>query len=205
MPAYRHGRGLPGAGLHPAALALSTATTAANATSLPRVGVPSALGLCVVNWFLPGVGYIAAGDRTRGLLLFVLINGCFLVGLSMGGYILPPEWSFKSPNFSIVACLTYIMQVFHGIGWAVGGVCWKLVQSGHPGGLVAFLAGRPGMTNSDLGSFHLLVAAGLNYFATMRLYDYLAGDPGHGRPVATGESDPQGQVDAPAGDHGGGG
>ncbi len=145
------------------------------------MGVPSALGLCVVNWFLPGVGYIAAGDRARGGILFLLLNGCFLVGLVMGGYILPPEWSFKSSNFSIVACLTYVMQMFHGIGWAAGGICWNMAKAGNTGEIVTFLAGRPGMTNSDLGSFHLLVAAGLNYFTTARLYDLLAGDPELGR------------------------
>lgn len=164
---------------------------------MPRVGVPSALGLCVVNWFLPGVGYFAAGDRVRGAILFVLLNGCFLVGLALGGYILPPEWSFKSPNFSIVACLTYVMQVFHGVGWAVGGICWNMAKSGEAGGVVAFLAGRPGMTNSDLGSFHLLVAAGLNYFATVRLYDLLAGDPEVGRHHGHRPGAGSGQGDAP--------
>lgn len=165
---------------------------------MPRTSKPAALGLCVVNWFLPGLGFIAVGDRSRGLALFVGINGCFLAGLMLGGYVLPPEWSTASPNFSIVACLTYIMQFFHGAGWAAANLCWGLVQEGSQNSIVNFLAGRPGATNSDLGAFHLLVAGGLNYFATMRLYDLLAGDPSLGdenpqktgsQPVAPGDAD----------------
>jgi hypothetical protein len=147
---------------------------------MPRTSKPAALGLCVVNWFLPGVGYIAVGDTKRGIALFVAMNGCFLIGLLLGGYVLPPEWSTSSPNFSIVSCLTFIMQFFHGIGWAAASVCWNLVQEGSQSGVVHFLAGNPGATNSDFGSFHLLVAGGLNYFATSRLYDLLAGDPTNG-------------------------
>jgi len=144
---------------------------------MPRLSKPAALGLCVVNWFLPGAGFIAVGDVARGLALAVTMNGCFLVGLLLGGYVLPPEWSTSSPNFSIVACLTFIMQFFHGIGWAAGTICWHMVQEGSQSGVVQFFAGRPGSTYSDLGAFHLLVAGGLNYFATSRLYDLLAGDP----------------------------
>ena len=143
---------------------------------LPRISVPAALGLCLLNWLIPGLGFALCKDWRRACVLFVLINICFAIGVLLGGTILPPlSWKPFTPDFNVVAVLTYLSQSFHGAGWLV-------LQALH--GAAAEtpdayfnLRRMAASTYGDLGSFHLVVAGGLNYFATVRLYDLLAGSP----------------------------
>lgn len=132
-----------------------------------------AAGWCVLNWFIPGAGYMAVGDLRRGLALFAILNGVFVIGLYWGGYYLAPV-PRSHADFSIVAWLSYGVQLFHGAGWML--CTWAQESAGtteNPA--IRFLAGRPAAEFSDLGSFHLLVAAGLNYLTTVRLWDLLRG------------------------------
>lgn len=88
--------------------------------TLPRKSVPVALAWCTLNWLIPGLGYLLAGDRVRALLLFLIINFCFVVGLLMGGYILAPgSWHPRAPEFNLVTILTYLSQSFNGLGWVL--------------------------------------------------------------------------------------
>ena len=38
------------------------------------------------------------------------------------------------------------------------------------------MRGAPGAASADLGAFHRAVAGGLNYFACVRLWDFLRGE-----------------------------
>lgn len=148
------------------------ASGAAVAAHAPTCSALMAFGLCVVNWLIPGAGFLAAGDWRRGLPLLCLINSVFLAGLAFSGYVLVPAFSPADPTFNIFAVLTFLVQLFHGAG-CLGHLGLSHILS--PGGAAALL-GRPGAAYADLGSFHLAVAGGLNYFACVRLWDFLRGE-----------------------------
>lgn len=117
-----------------------------------------------------------AGDRARGIALFIAINLVFVIGVAMGGFFLPPQsWVPMKPGFNLVAALTYMSQFFHGGGW-LGMTALQRTFATSPESFfnIRSLATR---TYSDLGAFHLVVAGALNYFATARLYDLMAGNP----------------------------
>jgi len=134
-----------------------------------------ALGYCVVNWLVPGAGYLLVRDWARGIGIMVLINGVFLLGLVFDGYMAIPAMSPRDPSFNIFMALTFIVQLWHG-----GGVLAVFGAESMGGPLAALLVRDPGGAYSDLGSFHFAVAGGLNYFATVRLYDLI-------RPMTAGE------------------
>lgn len=147
---------------------------------LPRKGRIVAALLCVMNWLLPGTGYLAVGDTRRGLAQFAVINAVLLAGFAFGGYFLPPVFSRNDPNFSLVSLLTFLVQFFHGGGWALASLAEAAARREAPlplEALILWFGGRPGAVYSDLGQFHLVVAGGLNYYSTVRLYDLLAGNP----------------------------
>ncbi|MEQ8822122.1 MAG: hypothetical protein RLY93_17940 [Sumerlaeia bacterium] len=135
-----------------------------------RRSLDQTLAFCALNWILPGSGYLAAGIRTRGWTLFALLNGCFLLGLAFNGTTEMPGLLPSSENWNIVAVLTFMVKVCHG-----GGTMLLLWLADSESLLGRLLVRDPGTAYSDLGSFHLLVSGGLNYFATVRLYDILTG------------------------------
>ncbi len=144
---------------------------------IPRTSKEKAFLYCFLNWLVPGLGYILCKDYPRGLTLLVLINACFVIGVFLGGYILPPlSWVPRNPEFNLVSILTYLSQAFHGSGW-LGLQYLHEASSSDPEAYFSLtnLAGKS--SYSDLGVFHLVVAGGLNYFATVRLYDLMAGTP----------------------------
>ncbi|MCC6546649.1 hypothetical protein IT570_05725 [Candidatus Sumerlaeota bacterium] len=135
-----------------------------------------ALGLCVLNWLIPGLGFALCKDFRRAGVLFVLINLCFAVGVFFGGTVLLPlSWKPFTADFNVVAILTYLSQAFHGSGWLALQALHAAAES-TPDAYFN-LRHMAAKTFGDLGSFHLVVAGGLNYFATVRLYDLLAGSP----------------------------
>jgi len=140
---------------------------------IPQVDSGTALLTCLVNWLLPGAGYILCGDWKRGLVLGLVINACFVGGLLYGGYVLMPAFSPRDPEFNVVMVLTYCSQAFYGGGWLLLQILQKL-SAGSPDSFFSLqaLAIKP---YSDLGSFHLVVAGSLNYLATIRLYELLTG------------------------------
>lgn len=141
-------------------------------TSVEPWGAGPTLGVCVLNWVLPGAGYLAAGDWRRGLALGALINSVFLAGMAFSGYVLVPAFSPSDPTFNIFAVLTFIVQLFHGAG-CLG---YLALSQALPPATAAAILGHPGAAYADLGAFHMAVAGGLNYFACVRLWDFLRGE-----------------------------
>ncbi len=142
--------------------------------TLTKKPVHIAIGLSIINWLVPGLGYILAKDTARGVTLFVIINAVFAIGLLYGGYIMAPTTlQVRDPNFNLVGLLTWFVQAFHGAGWL--GLQWlESVSAGNDDAYfnLNHLARR---TYSDIGSLHLLIAGGVNYFASAHLYDLLTG------------------------------
>lgn len=126
-----------------------------------------ALALCLANWLVPGLGFFAAGDRRRAVWLFALIQGVFVAGLAFNGYVYLPPMNPRGADFNIVATLTFIVQACNA--------GFSMLVLGAAKANLGLLARDSGAAYADLGAFHLLVSGGLNYFATVRLYDLLTG------------------------------
>ena len=92
--------------------------------------------------------------------------------MAFSGYVLVPAFLPSDPTFNIFAVLTFVVQLFHGLG-CLGYLALSQVLP--PTSVVAVL-GHPGAPYADLGAFHLAVAGGLNYFACVRLWDFLRGE-----------------------------
>lgn len=137
---------------------------------MKQTTTPIALGYCALNLVVPGAGFLAARDWVRGACLVALVNGVFLLGLMFNGYVVVPAFSPKDPLFNVVSLLTFVMQAFHG-----GGCLAAIWAQGADGAVAGLLARDAGAPFADLGAFHLLVAGGLNYFATVKLFDLLTG------------------------------
>lgn len=143
---------------------------------LPPRSTASALWICATNWLIPGLGFVLAGDKKRGAALFVLITAVSIAGIAMGGYIMVPVWSIRNPDFNPVALLTYLVQAFHGCVWL--SLQYLHEASGaNPGAFFNLQRLAATYSYSDLGCLHLVVAGGLNYHSTVRLYDILTGSP----------------------------
>jgi len=151
-----------------------------------------AAGFCLLNWIIPGAGFIAAGDRKRGLALLVILNGIFFLGLLYSGAIFVPPLQRSDPNFNIFGALAFIVQCFHG-----GGVFLLLTAEQMGGPLGALLVRDPGGAFSDLGIFHFFTAGALNYFATARLWDLLRGNSDEEEPPAADRNDSPTGVESP--------
>ncbi len=87
----------------------------------------------------------------------------------------PASFHPRGEGFNLVGLLTYIAQAFHGGGW----LALQTAQNAAAENPASFfnLHNLAARTYSDLGAFHLVVAGCLNYFATVRLYDLMAGTP----------------------------
>lgn len=75
-------------------------------------------GLCLLNWVIPGAGFVAAGDRKRGWLLVGLLNGIFFLGLLYSGAVFVPALSPRDPAFNVFGALAFLVQCLHGGGTA---------------------------------------------------------------------------------------
>lgn len=136
-------------------------TPSANGSKAPRAG----WGLVILNWALPGVGFIAAGRKARGLTQMAIVLVTFAIGLALqGGVIWPISWTPDS-SFNLVNIITFVIQMGAGAPAIVS-------MGAHLAGYQA-LGGVPEATYFELGSFYILVAGALNYFATCNLYDRL--------------------------------
>jgi hypothetical protein len=123
----------------------------------------------LLSWLIPGYGFYRHGLRTRGLILFVLIEATFLTGVLFQGAVLIPTFNYRVEGFNLVAILTFVTQMFNGLA-----ACLSAVGD-LTGGAVRLLPGNELSQWSDLGSFYLLVSGGLNYFALTGTYDHFYG------------------------------
>lgn len=146
--------------------------------------------MCLLNLLIPGAGYLAARDVRRGVFLFLLLNGVFFLGLAYDGYMYVPPFSRSNPAFNIVSLLIFIAEACH-----LGGTALLIVAEKIGGALGGILVRNPGGAYSDIGTLHFVVGGILNYFATVRLWDLLAGNVEEDHSEAS-EPEPSTQTDA---------
>lgn len=135
-------------------------TNAADAGSRPRVG----WDIVLLNWALPGVGFIVAGRKARGLTQMAVVLVTFAIGLMLRGGVIWPSW-IPDTSFNLVNIITFIIQMGAGLP-AIASMIAHLAGFDPLGGVQS-------ATYFELGSFYMVVAGALNYFATCNLYDRL--------------------------------
>jgi hypothetical protein len=140
----------------------------------PTLEPPSTgrLGLILIaGWLVPGAGFLMCGRWARGLAHLGIIGLTFALGLALEGAVLWPAWSFQSEEFNLINNFTFITQLGAGLPAIASFLATRLGES--PGGPMGWLAGEQSHTNFELGTYYLIVAGALNYFAVGNLYDRL--------------------------------
>lgn len=140
----------------------------ASRTAPPRI----ALAL-LLSWLIPGAGFMFCGRWMRGLTHFITIGLTFGLGLALHGSVLWPTWSVRSEDFNLINNFTFVTQMGSGLP-ALASFLVSRVTHAEPGAL-SWLGGLQSHTNFELGSYYLIVAGALNYFAVGNLYDRLRG------------------------------
>lgn len=139
--------------------------SASHSQSLPLPGP----ALLLVNWLLPGMGWLLAGRGKRAASQAVLVGGTFIIGLVLHGGVAWPAWSPSNPEFNLINNFTFLIQL------GAGGLALISLIAEHFGN--AMLGGVPSHAWYELGSYYLVVAGGINYFATTNLHDRLLASP----------------------------
>jgi hypothetical protein len=126
------------------------------------------------SWMIPGLGYFLHGRRIRALILFVVIEGTFFLGLALQGGVAPPV--LDPSGGGIISFLTFLIQLGNGLSGflSLGASIWSTnlkSQGLIPGPLAVFFAGNPPKALFDQASLYLLVSGAMNYFAVTNFYD----------------------------------
>ena len=111
----------------------------------------------IINWFLPGVGYIRVGQWQRGLIVGLSVWLMFAIGLVSGGATYPGI--DVSQGF-----LLYVIHVFACLGNGLGYI-FNLIATAYPPQNVA------SWSTFEYGGRFLEVAGLLNYLAAIDVFD----------------------------------
>lgn len=141
-------------------------------TSRPAALPASRIALALLaGWLIPGAGFMLVGRWGRGLAHLIIIGTTFTLGLALHGAVLWPTWSFRSEDFNLINNFTFITQLGTGLPAVASFLASRL--TGAEAGSLSWLGGIQQHTNFELGSYYLIVAGALNYFAVGNLYDRL--------------------------------
>lgn len=126
------------------------------------------------SWMIPGLGFFLRGRRIRALILFLVIEGTFFLGLILQGGVTPPV--LDPSGGGIISFLTFIIQLGNGLSgfFSLGASLWSAnlkAQGLIPGPLVIYFAGDPPKALFDQASLYLLVSGAMNYFAVTNFHD----------------------------------
>jgi hypothetical protein len=126
-----------------------------------------ALGL---SWLIPGAGFMIYGRWGRGIAHFLMVGLTFMLGLALKSGVDWPSWSIRAEDFNLINNFTFIVQM--------GGGFWALLSFGASNfmaegaaGALAWFQGLQEYRYYELGSYFLIVAGALNYFALGNFYD----------------------------------
>lgn len=151
-------------------------------TPSPGPAAPQIVLTLLVGWLVPGAGFMLAGKWGRGLMHLLIIGTTFTIGLALHGAVLWPTWSFRSEDFNLINNFTFITQLGSGLPAFASFLISRV--TGAEAGPMSWLGGIQSHTNFELGSYYLIVAGALNYFAVGNLYDRLT------RPAPAAAADP---------------
>ncbi len=133
---------------------------------------PANWGHALINWLVPGLGFVAIGHVARGVTVFLIVMVTFGLGLVLHGGVAWPSWTPAAEDFNLINNFTFIIQTGAGLP-ALASLGANLVHW-EP------LGGTPQHPYFDLGAYYIVVAGAINYFAVCNLYDR------HIRPRAAG-------------------
>jgi hypothetical protein len=135
-----------------------------------KSAIGSGIALLVGSWFVPGLGFIVKRNYWRGVVIFLLLNATFLIGLLLQGTVIMPDWRYWSPGFNVVNCLVFIGQM----GNAGAGLLSWIFLTPDQVHLRIFQPNERGPW-FDLATLYLLVSGCLNYFCVCNFYDRYLG------------------------------
>jgi hypothetical protein len=114
-------------------------------------------------WLIPGLGHILQRDYRRGLILFVVTQSVFILGMMFHGAVLWPPINEHDWGFNAMNILTFAVQLGNGLASLL---C--LAISNH---FSEWAANARAHTLFELGSIYLLMAGAINSFTVGQLYD----------------------------------
>lgn len=106
------------------------------------------------------------GRWARGLTHFVMIGMTFAFGVALHSHVLWPVWSIRSEDFNLISNFTFVVQMGSGLFALSSFMASVSAEAGSTG--VSKLAMH---AYFELGSYFLIVAGALNYFAVGNFYD----------------------------------
>ncbi len=138
-------------------------STPESSPELPHRPLGESCVTLVLAWLVPGLGHIFQRDVRRGIILLVIVQATFGLGLLLHGAVLwpvlnPSDWGANALN-----CLTFLMQLGNGLAALVClGAGWTLPH---------WADATRAHTLFELGSVYLLVAGAVNHLTLGMLYD----------------------------------
>jgi hypothetical protein len=121
--------------------------------------------LLVLNWLVPGLGWLVAGRKARGAISFLLVMVTFVLGLVLHGGVSWPCWDPANEAFNLINNFTLLIQFGAGLPALVSLIADQFQ--------FAPLGGLPKHAYYELGGYFIVVAGAINYFSTCNLYDRL--------------------------------
>jgi len=111
----------------------------------------------LVSWLLPGSGHLLQQRWKRGLLLFLVIWGMYIIAILSGGAYYP-GFEFKD------GALLYLLNIFARLGNGLGALISFFLLSNPPPNVAAW-------ASFEYGGRFLEIAGLLNYLAVLDALD----------------------------------
>lgn len=126
-----------------------------------------------LNWLIPGVGFIIKGRVRQGIILFLILNITFIIGLLLYGSVVFPSFDTSDVSFNWLNVLTFVGQMGNG-----GLSMFSMVHAKQKFLIFQFFQANEAHPWADLAALYFLVSGAMNYFATCNLWDrvYRASD-----------------------------
>ena len=123
----------------------------------------------LTGFVFPGLPYLLAKEYKKFFLIFPLLYLTFIIGILLKGGVISPS-IYQSPKgfFNPLAYLTFFAQMLFGLPAFISYIYSLFHQTIIYKGAIVNITYPPFF---DLGSYYLIVAGSLNYYANIKLYD----------------------------------
>ena len=123
----------------------------------------------LISWMVPGAGFMVCGRWARGIFHFLAINLTFALGLMLHSSVAWPTWSLRAEEFNLINNFTFLVEMGGGLAALASFVASAALEG--ESSAMQWLAGVPHDPYYELGTYFLVVAGALNYFAIGNFYD----------------------------------